>query len=95
MLSYGCWCQIRNEEAGGIVPGRGQPVDELDAVCKAWHQCRACTTVDFNSNDFDSNESCNPNDVAYMVVFEPEEQRIDCNINLDQCPVSTNESSPI
>ena len=90
MLSYGCWCQIRNQEAEGIVPGRGQPVDELDAACKAWHQCRACTTVDFSAE-----ETCIPNDVAYEVGFDPVNMRIDCQANPNQCKVSTHESSPL
>ena len=86
MLSYGCWCQIRNQEAEGIVPGHGTPVDELDAACKAWHQCRACTTVDFSAE-----ETCIPNDVAYEVGFDPFTKRIDCQANPDECRVSTQE----
>ena len=89
MLSYGCWCQIRNKEAPGIVPGHGTPVDELDAACKRWHQCRACTTVDFSTDG-----TCNPNDVAYEVGFDPVTMRIDCQFNPDECSVSTPESSP-
>merc|ERR1712136_103061 len=80
MLSYGCWCQIRNQEAEGIVPGHGTPVDELDAACKRWHQCRACTTVDFSTEG-----TCVPNDVAYEVGFDPVTQRIDCQFNPDEC----------
>jgi len=80
MLSYGCWCQIRNEEAQGIVPGHGQPVDALDAACKAWHQCRACTTVDFSTDG-----TCVPNEVAYEVGFDPVSMRIDCQFNPDEC----------
>ena len=90
MLSYGCWCQIRNKEAEGIVPGRGQPVDELDAACRAWHQCRACTTVDFSDE-----ETCIPNDVAYEVGFDPVTQRIGCQANPNECKVSNHESSPL
>merc|ERR1711990_876031 len=80
MLSYGCWCQIRNQEAEGIVPGHGTPVDELDAACKRWHQCRACTTVDFSTDG-----TCVPNDVAYEVGFDPVTMRIDCQFNPDEC----------
>ena len=35
-----------------ISKGRGEPVDALDAACKSWHQCRACTKID--------NRNCNP-----------------------------------
>merc|ERR1711937_1126758 len=80
MLSYGCWCQIRNQEAEGIATGHGTPVDELDAACKRWHQCRACTTVDFSTEG-----TCVPNDVAYEVGFDPVTQRIDCQFNPDEC----------
>ena len=34
MFSYGCWCQLRNNDAGGILDGQGLPVDQLDAACK-------------------------------------------------------------
>ena len=80
MVSYGCWCQIRNQEAQGIVPGHGTPVDELDAACKRWHQCRACTAVDFSTDD-----TCDPNEVG----FDPVTHRIDCQFNPDECSVST------
>ena len=87
MLSYGCWCQIRNTEAEGIVAGRGAPVDALDAACKAWHQCRACTTVDFSDV-----ETCLPNEIAYEVGFDPITMRIDCQFNKNECSVSTDDS---
>ena len=80
MLSYGCWCQIRNQEAQGIVPGHGTPVDELDAACKRWHQCRACITIDFGTEG-----TCDPNYVGYDVGFDPVTQRIDCQFNTDEC----------
>ena len=87
MLSYGCWCQIRNTEAEGIVAGRGAPVDALDAACKAWQQCRACTTVDFSDV-----ETCLPNEIAYEVGFDPITMRIDCQFNKNECSVSTDDS---
>lgn len=80
MLSYGCYCQIRNDAAQGIVKGRGTPVDALDAACKAWQQCRGCTTVDFSDEG-----ACDPNDVAYEVGFDPITMRIDCAFNPDNC----------
>ena len=90
MLSYGCWCQIRNQEAQGIVSGHGAPVDELDEACKRWHQCRACTTVDFSTDG-----TCVPNNVAYHLAIDPHTVRIDCQFNRDECSVSTHESSPL
>ena len=88
MVSYGCWCQIRNQEAEGIVPGHGTPVDELDAACKRWHQCRACTTIDFSTE-----EKCDPNKVDYEVGIDSmsinmHPQRLTCESNEDQCRVS-------
>ena len=82
LLDYGCWCRLRNEEAGGIVAGHGAPVDALDEACKAWHQCRACTEIDF--------QSCSPNNVAYEVGFDPVTMRIDCQFNPTDCKVSNN-----
>ena len=83
MLSYGCWCQIRNQDAQGIAAGHGAPVDALDEACKAWHQCRACTTVDFSADG-----TCDPNDVEYEVGLDPYTMRIDCQFNPEECQVS-------
>ena len=80
LLDYGCWCRLRNFEAGGIVKGHGAPVDALDSACKAWHQCRKCTSVDF--------KSCDPNDIDYEVGFDISSQRISCEFNSSQCSVS-------
>ena len=80
LLDYGCWCRLRNFEAGGIVKGHGAPVDALDSACKAWHQCRKCTSVDF--------KSCDPNDIDYEVGFDIQSQRISCEFNSSQCSVS-------
>ena len=78
MLSYGCWCQIRNQQANGIVAGHGAPVDALDEACKAWHQCRTCTALDFSNND----EACDGNDVIYDIGFKPGTPfRFDCQVN--------------
>ena len=92
MLSYGCWCQIRNTEAEGIVAGRGAPVDALDAACKAWHQCRACTTADFSTDGATIGASL-PNKVSanYKVGFDSITNRIDCQFNSNDCSVSGNE----
>merc|ERR1711970_1359554 len=63
LTSYGCWCQIRNQAAGGtVVPGHGQPVDELDRLCHKWHQCRSCTTID--------STECDPNTINYPIAYQ-------------------------
>ena len=80
MLSYGCWCQIRNTAAGGIVPGHGAPVDALDKACKAWHQCRACTAMDFGTDD----ETCQTD---YSIPYRYGES-VQCQNNSDECTVS-------
>ena len=88
LLDYGCWCRLRtrqdfsNEVA--LVPGHGSPVDALDEACKAWHQCKACTSKDFNS--------CNPEIAAYELWWDPQTQRIDCQFNPSDCQVSSYES---
>jgi len=81
VLSYGCWCQIRNQAAQGIVPGRGAPVDAIDELCKAWTQCRSCTTID------SAGGSCDPNEVPYEVGFDPTTNRIDCQFNSNDCAI--------
>ena len=80
MLSYGCWCQIRNTAAGGIVPGHGAPVDALDEACKAWHQCRACIAMDFTTDD----ETC---ETDYSIPYRYGEP-VPCQNNSGECTVS-------
>ena len=83
-LSYGCWCQIRNEAeimTGGLVPGHGAPVDALDEACKAWRQCRACVAIDF-SND----ETC---DTVYKGPSRYGQPLMCHNIKNTECTVST------
>ena len=82
VTSYGCWCQLRNEQASGIVQGHGAPVDGLDAACRSWHQCRSCTVSDF------SNASCDPNNNAYEIGFDPVTMRIDCQFNPTDCQIN-------
>ena len=68
LINYGCWCQLRGDTPRGkvkfslqtnqsVIKGQGEPVDALDAACKEWHQCRACTKID--------DRSCNPNDAPF------------------------------
>jgi len=83
MTSYGCWCQIRNHAANGIVPGHGTPMDKLDELCHAWQQCRSCTTVD------SVDASCDPNSTPYEVGFDPITMRIDCAFNPSDCAINS------
>ena len=76
LLDYGCWCRINNQDR--IV--HGNPVDAIDAACKEWHQCRACTAIDFNS--------CDPNGIVdYKALINPNKNRFDCQQNSEQCSV--------
>ena len=89
LLDYGCWCRIRlwNDDGGfpltspTLLPGHGTPVDALDEACKAWHQCKACASKDFNS--------CDPKDVVYEVGYDFYAERIDCQWNPSDCQVSS------
>ena len=122
MTSYGCWCQLRNWAAGGMVAGKnflshkfieqslakicdsfqrkgfrvknscfvvfltnftghGAPMDELDEFCKAWSQCRSCTSID--------DTTCNPDEEPYEVRFDPATQRVDCQFNDNDCAINT------
>lgn len=39
-MPHGCWCgKFTSNEAGH----GGKTVDEVDNMCKQWHQCRACS----------------------------------------------------
>ena len=78
LFDYGCWCRL-NEE---IISGHGTPVDAIDEACKAWHQCRKCTSIDF--------KSCDPSDVTYDVGLDHMTLRITCENNPSSCGVSMN-----
>ena len=91
LLDYGCWCRMRHRpnffsSVPVFLPGHGSPVDALDEACKAWHQCKACTSKDFNS--------CNPEIVAYEIGYDPQTERIDCQFNPSDCEVSSYHSIP-
>ena len=51
LFSYGCWCQLRNSDTGGILDGQGPPVDQLDAACKVSdvHFCPLASPEAFSS----------------------------------------------
>ena len=36
--NYGCWCARLST---GVSPG-GNPVDQIDTLCRSWAQCRHC-----------------------------------------------------
>ena len=63
------------------VLGHGAPVDAIDQLCKAWNQCRSCTTIDSTDG------SCDPNDVTYEVGSDPTTNRIDCQFNDNDCAI--------
>ena len=72
LANYGCWCQIRNREVDGLVPGQGSPVDALDEQCRSWQKCKKCVEID------SKNIACNWNDgIAYEIGFDPIRLRID------------------
>ena len=55
-------------------------MDALDELCKAWSQCRSCTSID--------DATCDPNEKPYEVGFDPATMRIDCQFNPDVCTVN-------
>ena len=55
-------------------------MDALDELCKAWSQCRSCTTID--------DGTCNPDEKPYEVGFDPTTMRIDCQFNDNDCAIN-------
>ena len=75
MLSYGCWCQIIVERKHGL----GEPVDQLDLICKQYQQCSKCVALD-NANEFSAHgQACAWDTAKYEVDFDPDTQRMTCN----------------
>lgn len=44
---YGCWCPKMNGQFSFL----GQPLDEIDMLCRDWHVCRKCQDVAMNDPD--------------------------------------------
>lgn len=41
-FQYGCWGQVGNHD----IPGKGEPLDEIDIAFRNWHMCRNCAAID-------------------------------------------------
>jgi len=59
--NYGCWCYFANN-AG---KGSGQPIDELDQLCKDLQSCYRCAKIDSLNNN--NEEICSPGTQDYKV----------------------------
>lgn len=64
---YGCWCNFDDKSKHGY----GDPVDEVDTLCKAATQCLECAAWDGHQEG----DSCSPLDVEYTskkVINKPD-----------------------
>ena len=54
ILSHGCWCAKLNRiNQGNVNLGGKETVDEIDRICKEWHQARHCSkTCNEEDSDF-------------------------------------------
>lgn len=43
VLSHGCWCSKLDPDNKNYAGTGGEPVDELDGICKLWYSMRTCT----------------------------------------------------
>ena len=73
-LNYGCWGQIGNID----IPGKGEPLDDIDRAYRNWQYCRSCAGID-------SGGDCAIDQTPYEIGFEPATQRIDCDSNKTPC----------
>jgi len=48
-LQYGCYCFPQRDAQ--LFVGRGDPVDEVDKVCKAFQTCYRCVGIDYGQED--------------------------------------------
>jgi len=72
--TYGCWCARLST---GISPG-GNPVDEIDTLCRSWAQCRHCE--DYSACDGEVDEG-----YAAKVTFGLSGLELSCPDDLDAC----------
>ena len=47
--AYGCNCNLLTGDRPMTQAGHGQPIDELDSVCKSFKQCLRCVTEYYGS----------------------------------------------
>ena len=86
MLSYGCWCQILAERKHG----QGEPIDEIDLICKQYQQCSKCVELDHQDGVLVGNNSlerCSWETAQYdTLVFNG--ARIECDSAGESCGVA-------
>ena len=73
VASHGCWCaNIFSPKKG---PVGGQPVDDLDRICKSWWQCRRCTKIEENCDHrAETYEARVQSDTGLMIDCEADSQ---------------------
>merc|ERR1712168_1604572 len=62
---YGCWCYFYDN----VGRGKGNPVDEVDAMCKTLGEGYECAMRDSE----DEGSDCTPWEVAYTPAQDPDE----------------------
>ena len=78
VLNYGCWCNMRNGK-DYATKGIGQPVDDIDAACQAWHRCTSCIRMD--------DTECTPitQNYSFLSGNSKYNQKVTCKKNKSDC----------
>ena len=85
--NYGCWCYFGDN----MKFGRGKPVNEMDATCRALNYCYTCVRLDEKENS----NTCLPGKVQYnrpvSLDEEAQQQAISCEKanEGDSCKINT------
>lgn len=69
--NYGCNCWTKGKKSG--IGGSGQPIDELDRVCKELSRCHQCIGIDY------SYETCDPVKQKYKAKLATVDGKVQIN----------------
>ena len=92
MLSYGCWCQLLGDSRKN---GVGEPVDELDQLCKEYQACSRCTAID-NADEVNADGvPCSWSTARYEIEFDAGSQTFGCTSKSTKSPCGLAQCSVI
>jgi len=77
--NYGCHCFPQFSRTVG---GRGEPVDDKDALCRKLARCHSCVEMDHNN-------ACDADDDGYKYDIDINAGTISCAANTDSCKMDS------
>ena len=71
ILNHGCWCAKLNRiNQGNVDLGGRETIDEIDRICKEWHQARHCSKTCEEETENNNNGGSAFYQVEYRVFLK-------------------------